>query len=393
MPTETVELEGHIIDSLLLPRVLDTILAAGAEFEIEEVRIGHRRGEPSFARIRVQTGDQAVMDALLRELQAQGTSLVHQQDAVVAEAEQDGVFPEGFYCTTNLATSLRWRGVWVPVSHLEMDCGIVVDRETGTGRCLPMHRVRRGDAVVVGFGGIRVAPPERPPAGELFEFMGSSVSSEKPKARLVEEVAQRLTDGRAAGRPCLLVAGPAVVHTGGGPLLAELIRDGYAGALFAGNGLATHDLETAFYGTSLGIPLAAGHAPVAGGHQNHLRTINTIRRLGSIRAAVEQGLVTGGIMHACVTRGIPYVLAGSIRDDGPLPEVITDVVAAMDTLREIVQRVDTVLVVSSMLHAIAVGNILPASVRLVVVDINPAALTKIMDRGSFQTVGIVSDAD
>jgi lysine-ketoglutarate reductase/saccharopine dehydrogenase-like protein (TIGR00300 family) len=317
---------------------------------------------------------------------------VAQRDVTVAPAPQDGVFPEGFYSTTNLPTSIRWNGAWLHVERLEMDCGITVDAATGRAHCLPMHRVRRGDAFVVGFEGVRVSPADRPPAGELFEFMGSSVSSEKPKRRLVAEIAQWLLADRAAGRPALLVAGPAVVHTGGAGLVARLIREGLVGALFAGNGLATHDLEASIHGTSLGVPLAGGR-PQGAGHQNHLRTINTIRRCGSIRSAVEQGVVTSGIMHACVTSGTPFILAGSIRDDGPLPEVITDSVAAMDAVRAIVPRVDTVVVVSSMLHAIAVGNVLPASVRLVVVDINPAALTKIMDRGSFQTVGIVSDAD
>jgi len=357
MPTEAVDLRGHIIDSLLLPRVLDAILADDAEFEIEEVRIGHRREEPSFARIRIHTEAQPAMDALLADLQAQGADLVNQGNVAVLPAPQEGVFPEGFYSTTNLRTSIRWRGAWLPVDHLEMDCGIRLDPASGSARCLPMHRVRRGDALVVGFEGVRVTPPERPPTGELFEFMGSSVSSEKPKRRLAAEIAQWLVGG-----------------------------------LFAGNGLATHDLEAALHGTSLGVPLAGGR-PHGSGHQNHLRTINTVRSCGGIRQAVAQGLVTRGIMHACVVTGTPFILAGSIRDDGPLPEVITDAVEAMDAVRALVPQVDTVLVIGSMLHAIAVGNVLPAAVRLVVVDINPAALTKIMDRGSFQTLGIVSDAD
>lgn len=391
MVSEVIALDGHLIDSLLLPKVLDIIIASGARFEIEEITVGRQRTDVSCARIRIECEDAAAMAALLGQLRSHGARLLHEADARTEPAPADGVFPEGFYVTTNLETSVRWHGRWQTVDRIEMDCGIVLDPLTGRAVCTPMHRVRRGHQVVVGDEGVRVTPLERQGRGALFEFMGSDVSPEKPKWPLVQAVAQELRAARAAGRPCLLVLGPAVVHTGGAEAAATLVRQGYVGCLFAGNGLATHDMEVSLFGTSLGVPVAGGPALPAG-HQNHLRTINRVRAAGSIAAAVQQGLVTSGIMHACVTRGVPFVLAGSIRDDGPLPDVYTDVVQAMDALREHVRSVDLVLVVASMLHAIAVGNILPASARLIVVDINPPALTKLSDRGSFQTVSIVSDA-
>lgn len=390
MITDTIVLQGHIIDSLLLPKVLDQILNEGGEFEIEEVHIGRQRADPSYARILVRAPDEHAMEALLARLAVHGAFPTGRAELTLADADQDGVFPEGFHVTTNLETSVRYRGKWLPVEGIEMDCGIVVDPALGVARCTPMHRVRQGDKVVVGHSGVRVTPLERQGRGRLFEFMGSDISPEKPKWAMVQALAQELIRARAAARKSALVAGPAVVHTGGSEAVAELIQSGYVSLLFAGNGLAAHDIEYALYGTSLGVRLS-DNAHVPGGHTNHLRAINTIRKVGSITAAVKAGILNRGIMYACVTNSIPFVLAGSIRDDGPLPEVITDVVAAVDTLRREVRGVDLVLVLGSTLHAVAIGNILPASARLVMVDINPAALTKLSDRGSFQSVGIVSD--
>ena len=391
MISETVQLEGHIIDSLLLPKVLDMILARDAEFEIEEIRVGRMQHEPSYARIRVMAPDQAVLDDLLTVLASQGASPIDIGEAMAHPAEKDGVFPDEFYATTNLDTAVRWRGSWFAVQDLEMDCGIVIDPDAGIARCTPIHHIRQGDQVVVGHAGIRVTPLQQVHTGELFEFMGSEISPEKPKDAIIAQVAQDFRAARAAGERTVLVAGPAVVHTGGSPGAADLIRQGYINVLFAGNGLATHDIECNLFGTSLGVRLSDNER-VPGGHRNHLRAINTIRRVGSIRAAVEQGVLTGGIMHACVTKNIPYVLAGSVRDDGPLPDVMSDVLAATDRLRQEVRNAKLVLALATTLHTVAIGNILPAATRMIVVDINPAALTKLSDRGSSQSMGVVSDA-
>ena len=309
-------------------------------------------------------------------------------------ATADGVFPEGFYSTTNLDTLVRLNGGWVPVDDPEMDLGIVVDYASGTARTCPVSDIRQGDQVVVGHRGVRVIPLSRPrEEKEVFAFMGSAVSSERPKALLIREIASQMKDIKQRGGKTLVVAGPAIAHTGSAPLMVQLIEAGYIDCLFAGNALATHDIEASFFGTSLGVSLTQG-TQMEGGHQHHIRAINRIRRAGGIKPAVEQGLLTSGIMHACVTHNVEYVLAGSIRDDGPLPDVITDVIEAQRRMREVIQRgVDLVLMISTMLHSIAVGNLLPAKVTTVCVDINPAVVTKLADRGSFQAVGLVADAE
>lgn len=391
MVEETVELKGHIIDSLMLPKVLDQVLARGAEFEIEQIDIGVRRSDPSYARIRIHMESESAMEELLATLKVHGAHTIESEDAELMAADIEGAFPEGFYTTTNLHTLVRFRGEWLEVQNQEMDRGIVVDVSSKKSICTPMHRIRKGDMVVVGHRGVRVVPLERQARGQLFEFMGSDISPEKPKLALVREVARALCKCRDEKKKTLFVGGPVVIHTGAAECLAYLVREGFISVLFAGNGLAAHDIENALYGTSLGVRLQDGTL-VQGGHRNHLMAINTIRRAGSIRAAVESGLITRGVMHACITNNVPFVLAGSIRDDGPLPEVITDVVAAADTMRQHVRGSYLALVVATTLHAIAVGNIVPAETRMVVVDINQSSLTKLMDRGSFQTIGIVSDA-
>ncbi|MGH9282409.1 MAG: TIGR00300 family protein, partial [Acidimicrobiales bacterium] len=304
-------------------------------------------------------------------------------------ADRDGVLPAGFYSTTNLPTAVRIGGRWVDVENPEMDCGLVVD-EAGRARTVPMHRVRVGDRIVVGNEGIRVTPPARPRGANPFEFMSSEVSSEKPKGLLVADVAERLRMHRAQGRRILAVCGPAVVHTGAAPAVAQLIREGWIDLLFAGNGFAAHDIESNVMGTSLGVSVRAGTA-AEGGHANHLRVINEVRRYGSIAAAVEAGYVDGGVMYECVARGVPFVLGGSIRDDGPLPDVYANVVEAADAMRYLLPGVGVALMLASTLHAIGTGNCLPSGVEAFCVDINQAVVTKLADRGSHQALGIVTD--
>jgi lysine-ketoglutarate reductase/saccharopine dehydrogenase-like protein (TIGR00300 family) len=326
------------------------------------------------------------------QAQAHGATPLEAIDASFEPAPQEGVFPEHFYSTTNLETRVRLAGSWVPVRYPEMDCGVVL--RGNVPECVPMTEVRRGEPVLLAGGGVRVIPLERPRgATPIFGFMGSTVSSEKPKTTAIRQIAGWIREAQAEGQAVLVVAGPAVVHTGAREMFVEMIRSGHVDHVFAGNALAVHDIEMSFFGTSLGVPLD-GSTPLESGHEHHLRAINRIRAYGGIRQAVEAGALKDGIMHACVTAGCDYVLAGSIRDDGPLPEVITDVIAAQQAMRERVREgVGVALMLSTMLHSIAVGNLLPAAVRTVCVDINPSVLTKLMDRGSFQTVGLVMDVD
>ncbi|HEX4539910.1 MAG TPA: TIGR00300 family protein [Acidimicrobiales bacterium] len=404
--TETVEIEGHIIDSLILAKVMDLVLAAGADYEVQSVDIGKTNRDVSRARIKISAPSDEVLGPLLSQLQAQGANRVVQGDAELVAADTDGVLPAGFYATTNLPTWVRVDGRWVSVVNPEMDCAIVVrPGPSGDGlervRTVPMHRVRAGDPVVVGNDGVRVEAPERPRGAGPFEFMTSEVSSEKPKAVVVAEVAERVRreKARPGGGPdqkarpgggVLAVCGPAVIHTGAGPDLARLVREGWIDILFAGNGFAAHDIEANVMGTSLGVSMGAG-VPADGGRANHLRVINEVRRYGSIASAVEAGYVDGGVMYECVRRDVPFVLAGSPRDDGPLPDVYRDVVEAADAMRYLVPGVSVALMLASTLHAIATGNLLPAGVETFCVDINQAVVTKLADRGSHQALGIVTD--
>ncbi|MBX9678137.1 MAG: TIGR00300 family protein [Gemmataceae bacterium] len=391
-PVEEVEIQGHIIDSLLLPKVLDEILTRGGTYAVREIRLGEKQTDPSFARLQVKAETAEALEDILDAIHDHGASQISTHDAAIEAADMDGAFPEQFYSTTNYRTQVRLNGEWIEVEDQEMDCGILVDPQGTAVRCLPMVHVRKGDRIIVGRQGTRVLPAETAPRQSLFEFMSSAVSSEKPKGVTVREIAATMKRTKQAREKILAVLGPAVVHTGSVPHVCDLIRMGYLNVLFAGNALATHDLEQAFYGTSLGVSLERG-LPADEGHEHHLRTINRIRRIGGIAEAVEQGTVKSGIMYECVKAKIPFLLAGSIRDDGPLPEVVTDVLAAQDAMRERIRGVGFCLMMATMLHSIAVGNLLPAWVKVACVDINPATVTKLADRGSHQTVGVVTDAE
>ncbi len=389
---EVIELSGHIIDSWTLPRAWDTIMDRGGNFEVEEMRVGVHKTETSYVRLKVFAPSDEILDLILSELQQLGAVLVHAQDIQTELVEQKGVLPAKFYSTTNLPTQVRLNGQWIDVEGIEMDVVIVIDRENGRAYCKPMHEVQVGDQVIVGHDGIRVQPFERAREREAFAFMQSNVSSEKAKVLAIHEIAEQMRETRARNGKILFVLGPAVIHTGAGRYIAELIRRDYVQVIFGGNAIVTHDIEAALFGTSLGVDLESGEQ-VEGGHRNHLRAINAIRAVGSLEKAVEVGLLRDGITYEAIKRHIPLVLAGSIRDDGPMPGVISDMQEAQRRMRQEVQGVEMALMIASMLHAIATGNLLPASVRTVVVDINPAVVTKLADRGSFQAAGLVTDAE
>jgi lysine-ketoglutarate reductase/saccharopine dehydrogenase-like protein (TIGR00300 family) len=389
---EDVEVRGHIIDSLILPKVLDGITAAGGHFRIKDIAIGQDRRDPSFARIEVRAESEEALAAILAQIADHGAVPVHGGDARIEVADLDGAFPEGFYSTTNQRTEVRLEGHWHEVIDQEMDCGIIVDARGAAPRCVAMSDVTRGMSVVVGHLGVRVFPLERQEQGHAFAFMNSAVSTEKPKGVIIREIARQLFANRRGPGRSLLVGGPAIVHTGSGPLVSELIKGGYIHKLFAGNALATHDIEQALFGTSLGVNLREGTI-VDAGHEHHLRAINRIRRAGSIAAAVESGLLRSGIMHDCVKHDIAFHLSGSIRDDGPLPDVVTDALECQRIMRGMVRDVTFCLMIATTLHSVAVGNLLPATVSVVCVDINPSTVIKLNDRGSFQTVGLVTDVE
>ena len=395
MPSETISLEGHIMDTGTLTRVLDEINACGASFEMLDLQIGTHNEEASLARIKVMADSDDDLRGLIERLSQHGANTETIVDATLAPADVAGALPSGFYSTTNLETEVRVDGRWIPVARPEMDCAIVV--EGNSARTIPMADVEVGMQIVMGGHGIRVTPPQRPEgAAEAFSFMSSDVSSEKPKALLVEQVATQMRAVKESGGRILWVAGPAVVHTGSAPDLAALIRGGYVHAFFAGNGVAAHDIESNMFGTSLGGYLAQGIA-AEHGHEHHIRAINEIRRHGSFRAAIDAGVFGSGIVYELVQAGSDYIFGGSVRDDGPLPEVVTEMVEVQRRLRDVIwgrddqEPVGFCIVVGTMLHGIATGNCLPAHVPLVCVDINQATVTKLMDRGSFQSIGIITD--
>jgi lysine-ketoglutarate reductase/saccharopine dehydrogenase-like protein (TIGR00300 family) len=365
----------------------------GGNFDVEEMHVGHTKDDTSYVRLKISAPNDDVLEQIISELQQSGAVLLHADDAHTTNVEQDGVLPEKFYSTTNLPTQVRLNGQWITVEHIEMDVAVVLDRANGRAFCRPMHDVKKGDEVVIGHDGIRVQPYERDRDRDTFAFMQSDVSSEKAKVRTIHNIAKQMKEVRARNGKILFVLGPAVIHTGAGRYVAELLRKGYVQVIFGGNAVITHDVESALFGTSLGVNLASGEQ-MEGGHRNHLRAINAVRAVGSIDKAIEVGLLREGITYEAHKHNVPMVLAGSVRDDGPMPGVLSDMQEAQARMREEVQDgVEMAIMVASMLHAIATGNLLPAHVRTVVVDINPSVVTKLADRGSFQAAGLVTDVE
>ena len=389
MPTTTkLRAEGHLIDDGTLHRMFDAIVSTGATYEVAEFLIGRTKEQTSSILIEVTAPDEGKLAEIGQELTRLGCEAVDASEVRLIPAPRDGVAPDHFYSSTNHATEIRHGGEWVPVSHQRMDALIVVDG--GQARCVKLRSVREGEHVVVGSNGVRVSPPERDLDAEDFGFMNSEVSSERHVELVVGGLAKQIREIQAAGKKVIVVAGPVVVHTGGVAAMERLIRSRIIDGILAGNALAVHDIESTLLNTSLGIDVDTGHG-VAGGHTHHMRAINEIRKAGSIPAAVEQGVLTRGIMYECVRNSVPYVLAGSLRDDGPLPEAITDMNEAQEAYALMLEGAGLVLILSTMLHGIATGNMLPSYVTTVCVDINPAVVTKLCDRGSSQTVGVVTD--
>ena len=391
MNKRTIELSGHIIDSLTLTKTMGIIMDKGGEFDILEIDVGRKKSDKSYAKIEVSADSPELLKSILDELSVLGASIDEIKEVNLVESPKDKVAPEGFYSSSNHTTNIFYKGEWILVEEIEMDCLVVVDEDEKRAFVRPIADIKKGDKIVVGLDGVRVTPPHRSrEEQQVFEFMNSEVSSEKPLMNLINGIASEMKEIKARGGKIGIVGGPAIVHTGSGKYLASLIKEGYIDVIMAGNALATHDIESNLFGTSLGIEVDTGKI-VAHGHTHHMRAINRINNSGSIKDAVEDGTLTGGIMYECVKNDVPFVLAGSIRDDGPLPDVITDTVEAQRLMRHYAQEVDMIIMIATMLHSIATGNLLPSRVKSICVDINPSTVTKLSDRGSAQVVGIVTD--
>ena len=394
MASRQVELEGHIIDSGMMQTCFGIIMDMGGAFEVEEFRIGRHKTAESYARLLVEGDDPEHLQSIIHELHQNGANPSDPEDAHLEPAPADQVVPKGFYSTTNHPTDVRIDGEWVPVENIEMDCAVIIERdEEDRVRAYTevLNAVEEGDTVVTGETGIRVRPPERPRGKEgAFGFMQGGVSSERPSETTISNIAEAIAETKAEGGKVLAVCGPALIHSGAREDLARLVREGYVDMLSTGNGFAVHDLERDLYGTSLGMDTESLDHPRKG-HKHHIYTISEIIRAGGIEEAIEEGLVDSGVMYECVQNDAPYVIAGSIRDDGPLPETITDAVEAQNAIREQAHEADLVLMLSTLLHSVAVGNCLPSTTKTVCVDINPATVTQLLDRGSAHAVGMVTD--
>ncbi len=388
MRQEVVETQGHLIDSHLMERIFDTVVEYHGKFEVEEFRIGRTNADPSYLRLKVETPTLAEMEDVLTNLLDLGCTPAHTGDAALQTVERDRCAPEEFYSTTNHKTLVRHAGEWVEVQNQRMDGMLVV--KDGTAVCRRLRDLRAGDAVVVGMRGIRVVPEAKERDRDSFAFMSNEISSERQLKTAVRQIATLMREARAEGKRIIVVGGPVIIHTGGVPALGKLIQDGWVQALLGGNAVAVHDIEGALLGTSLGVRLTDGRQEEHG-HRNHMRAINAVYHAGGIKEAVASGKLTKGVMYECVKAGVPYVLAGSLRDDGPLPDTITDMNQAQDAYAEQLKGAGVVLCLGSMLHTIATGNMLPSWVKIVCVDINPAVATKVSDRGTGQAVGVVTD--
>lgn len=385
---EIVEAEGHLVDSQILSNIMDRVIECGAVYEVLDFRLGRTNDQFSHLRLRVLAPTEEILLKTLEELIELGCYKTEISDANLKPAPKDRVVPDDFYSTTNHCTYVRHRGVWLEVARQRMDAVIILDN--GRAECRKLRDVKETEMVVCGTNGIRIRPEfkERDRLG--FAFMSNDISSERRTETAVRKVAEMLKQVKQENGRIVFVAGPVVIHTGGTAAFCRIIRGGYVHALLAGNAIAVHDIEHAFFGTSLGVDLEHG-IPIEEGHKNHMRAINLINRYGSIRGAVEAGILNQGVMYDCVKNNVPFVLAGSIRDDGPLPDTEMDLIEAQEKYARLLVDVNMVVCLSSMLHSIGVGNMLPSGVRVVCVDINPAVVTKLSDRGSRQTVGIVTD--
>ena len=395
--SRTIRMEGHLLDSGLISRALDLIMANGGSFQVLNFNLGEQRQSTSSADVKVSAPSHDLMEEIMTQLIDLGAVAPPQEvcDTNLEPVTQDGVAPDDFYVTTIYPTEVRVNGQWIKVQNQRMDGAIALTHtpEGSSARCKVLRDLKVGEQVVVGVEGIRTVrktESREQRNTQEFSFMASGVSSERRVELVVEQIAWELRQLRDRGGKVVVTAGPVVIHTGGSQHLARLIRDGYVQALLGGNAIAVHDIEQSLMGTSLGVDMTRG-VPVRGGHRHHLKVINLIRRYGSIAAAVEQGMLSQGVMYECVRHNVPFSLAGSIRDDGPLPDTQMDLLKAQAEYAKLLEGADMILMLSSMLHSIGVGNMTPAGVKMVCVDINPSVVTKLSDRGSVESVGVVTD--
>jgi lysine-ketoglutarate reductase/saccharopine dehydrogenase-like protein (TIGR00300 family) len=388
---QEIEVKGHLVDSSILTRIFDNIMDLKGDFTVLEFSIGKRKIDYSYARLLVKGNSKEHLSNILEFLFREGATSISLDEVKCISSPKDMVLPDDFYSTTNNPTQIFFHGQWINVENMMMDKCIVLDPQNKIAQCKINREVKKGDLVVTGERGIKIIPQERPREGvDMFQFMSSSSSSERPSQQIAKKVADDLFKTKQQNGKIIVVSGPVIVHSGSADILAKLIRYGYVDGILAGNALAVHDIENALLGTSLGMHVDDGTLAIRG-HRNHMVIVNEIFKAGSIKSMVENKILKSGIMYECVINKVPFALCGSIRDDGPIPEVITDIVEAQKQYKKILKDAKLVLMLSSMLHSIAVGNMIPASVKVIAVDINQPVVTKLLDRGTTQAMGIVTD--
>ncbi len=388
---QEIQVKGHLIDSMILTRIFDSIMDLKGDFQVLEFSVGKKKKDASHARLLVRGKNPEHLESILELVYREGAQPVTVQESRLEPAPKDMVMPDDFYSTTNNATQVFHGGRWISVQNMMMDKCIVVDTKKKTAECKMVRDIDKGDMIVVGERGVKIIPLERPREGvDIFQFMSSSSSSERPTQHIARKVATDIYNTKKKGGKIVVVSGPVLVHSGAAEALASMIKMGFVDGLLAGNALAVHDIENALLGTSLGMRVQDGTLAVRG-HRNHMQAINEVFKAGGIKPMVEKNILKSGVLFECIKKGVPFVLAGSIRDDGPLPDVVTDVVEAQRKYKQITRGSKMVLMLSTMLHSIAVGNMLPASVKVVAVDISQPVVTKLIDRGTAQAIGIVTD--
>ena len=388
---QEIEARGHLIDSMILTRIFDSIMDLRGDFQVLEFTVGKRKSDPSYARLVVKGKSKEHLENILEQLYREGAQPLSVKEVRLEPAPKDMVMPDEFYSTTNNTTQVYYGSQWIEVRNMMMDKCIVVDTRGNTAECKMVRDIVKDNMIVVGEQGVKIIPQERPREGvDIFQFMSSASSSERPTQHVARKVASDIYNTRKEGGKIIVVSGPVLVHSGAVDALASLIRTGYVDGLLAGNALAVHDVENALLGTSLGMRVKDGTLAIRG-HRNHMQAINEVFKAGGLKAMVEKRVLKSGVMYECINNNVPFVLAGSIRDDGPLPDVVTDVVEAQRKYKEVIKGARIVLMLSTMLHSIAVGNMLPASVKVVAVDISQPVVTKLIDRGTAQAIGIVTD--
>ncbi len=388
---QSIEIKGHLIDSMILTRIFDKIMDLKGDFNVLEFHVGKKKDELSYARLLISGNDKKHLDQLLASIYIEGAQPTEIDGVILKAAPNDMEMPIDFYSTTNNATQIFLNNEWIDVHNMMMDKCIVVDIRNKNAECRKIRDIRKGDSIVTGEKGVRILPEQRPREGvDIFQFMSSSSSSERPTLQIARKIARDIYNTKSTGGKIVVTAGPVVVHSGAAEFLAKMIRMGYIDGLLTGNALAVHDIENSLFGTSLGMNVKNGTLAIRG-HRNHMQAINEVFRAGSIEQMVKKNVLKSGIMYECIKNNVQYALCGSIRDDGPIPGVITDVIEAQNRYREILTDTKMVLMLSTMLHSIAVGNMIPARVKVVAVDISQAVVTKLLDRGTTQAIGVVSD--